>query len=484
MVIWSVAAGNAVLGRPAPIMTLVHAAWHEHDVGSWLLCVGLLWNLLLAFQVMAAWQSASLPRQRRVCLVCALIGLAVLGASVLPGAGNLTPKSFATAQVLAAAFLLIPFMPAIRRAVSAARRHHGRRSIKRSLAYYLVLTVALTLYSLLILTTPFYQGTYYDGWRVTFFILYGAFFILGFPIIRMMSGVRGQGDLRRDRIGFVLVGLWQYVCAGGRRRAGPPAAIRFLLSRPSLKALRESLVKAFFLPVMTVSYFAVCNALAQKIHGFRTTTESHGLAAARQLIPGLRDGILLVDVGIAVIGYLATLAWLGTRVRSVERTFSGWGVALICYPPFNALAGTTLLQGYEAAPLLGSNAALGTVLVDVSDFAARLSPALDLLELVLFAFYGWATMSLGLRFSNLTNRGTVAAGPYAFIRHPAYTAKVTGWWIVLLRFPVTAGSLFGLILWSVVYLLRALTEERHLSQDADYRSYREVVRWRFLPRVL
>src|SRR3546814_10067667 len=36
---------------------------------------------------------------------------------------------------------------------------------------------------------------------------------------------------------------------------------------------------------------------------------------------------------------------------------------------------------------------------------------------LLTAVYSWATMAFGIRFSNLTHRGVITHGPYAFTRH-------------------------------------------------------------------
>jgi protein-S-isoprenylcysteine O-methyltransferase Ste14 len=41
--------------------------------------------------------------------------------------------------------------------------------------------------------------------------------------------------------------------------------------------------------------------------------------------------------------------------------------------------------------------------------------------------------------------------------------------------------LLGFIL---IYVLRAWTEERHLSQDPDYIDYKKLVRWWFIPRLI
>jgi protein-S-isoprenylcysteine O-methyltransferase Ste14 len=107
--------------------------------------------------------------------------------------------------------------------------------------------------------------------------------------------------------------------------------------------------------------------------------------------------------------------------------------------------------------------------------------------------YAWATLALGLRASNLTNRGIVTTGPYRWIRHPAYVAKNLSWWIgatpLFLKFACTdprrlVPAILGTAAWSGIYVLRALTEERHLGSDPDYQAYRSRVRWRFIPRLV
>jgi protein-S-isoprenylcysteine O-methyltransferase Ste14 len=106
----------------------------------------------------------------------------------------------------------------------------------------------------------------------------------------------------------------------------------------------------------------------------------------------------------------------------------------------------------------------------------------------------WASAALGFKGSNLTHRGIVAHGPYAFIRHPAYICKNTAWWIGSL--PIfaqgfeqswTAGvlALLSMASWSAIYLMRALTEEDHLKRvDGEYAAYMARVRYRFIPGVV
>ena len=106
-----------------------------------------------------------------------------------------------------------------------------------------------------------------------------------------------------------------------------------------------------------------------------------------------------------------------------------------------------------------------------------------LLSLPAFALYAASTAVFGLRFSNLTHRGILTRGPYAWIRHPAYLGKNLAWWAENLANFASPIQAFYLLACNAIYVLRALTEERHLRLDPDYRAYCEKVRWRFIPGV-
>ena len=98
----------------------------------------------------------------------------------------------------------------------------------------------------------------------------------------------------------------------------------------------------------------------------------------------------------------------------------------------------------------------------------------------LSAVYAWATVAFGFRFSNLTHRGIITNGPYAWTKHPAYVSKNLFWWFAVLPFLATSGNpvdmirnSFVLLVVTGVYYWRARTEERHLMADPAYREYAE-----------
>jgi len=100
----------------------------------------------------------------------------------------------------------------------------------------------------------------------------------------------------------------------------------------------------------------------------------------------------------------------------------------------------------------------------------------------LWGIFVWASVSLGFKASNLTNRGIVRSGPYQYVRHPAYVAKLMIW--ILQGVFFAQFGIFILLGFIVIYVLRAWTEERHLSRDSDYLAYKQSVRWWFIPGVI
>ena len=184
----------------------------------------------------------------------------------------------------------------------------------------------------------------------------------------------------------------------------------------------------------------------------------------------LTELLFLVDVQIAMVGYLLTLKPLDAHIRSANPHLAGWVAALICYPPFILMGqGSPLDYHYGAA--------------DWSFWLAGWPQALlwawGGMLVVLTAIYAWATVAFGLRFSNLTYRGVLTNGPYAWTRHPAYLSKNLFWWLSTLPFLVTTHNvndavrntvILGLV--SAVYWWRAKTEEAHLlAEDVKYREY-------------
>jgi len=177
--------------------------------------------------------------------------------------------------------------------------------------------------------------------------------------------------------------------------------------------------------------------------------------------------MFVIDVAFATAGYILTMRPLDSHIRSATPYAAGWTAALICYPPFVLMNEGGVLDYHPGSAdwtywfaghpwVLGG---LGAVLV------------------ALTGIYAWATIAFGIRFSNLTHRGILTHGPYAWSRHPAYLSKNLFWWLSGLPFLATTGWVEGLrnaaimACVSGVYYWRARTEERHLGADPAYQEY-------------
>jgi protein-S-isoprenylcysteine O-methyltransferase Ste14 len=235
-----------------------------------------------------------------------------------------------------------------------------------------------------------------------------------------------------------------------------------------------TLIKLFYIPLMlqfTIGNFSHLIFLVQShIQNPERMGLSFFVVFNNSIYPFILTSFFFIDTVFFLFGYMIYSDSLGNEIRSVETTFLGWVTTLLCYPPFNSIMFTVFPAEHNDYPDFGS---------------PELTFALRMIMLVFLMFYTLATINLGWKCSNLTNRGIVSKGVYAWVRHPAYAAKNLFWLLSLL--PIVFYNPFA-IFYSIgimlIYVLRALTEERHLSADPDYRSYCEKVKFRFIPKVI
>lgn len=230
--------------------------------------------------------------------------------------------------------------------------------------------------------------------------------------------------------------------------------------------LRAWAVKGFFLAFM---FSIVPGGFGDVVRWARTDLLSDPVALASWLI----SFMFVIDVAFATVGYLLTMKPLDAHIRTANPHMQGWVAALICYPPFVLMVEGGVL--YYQVGTWGDNS--WHHWLDGSPVLLSLWGGVLVL---LTAAYAWATVAFGLRFSNLTHRGVITNGPYAFTKHPAYLAKNSYWWLATLPFLVTTDNMVDavrntvtLALVSGVYYWRARTEEKHLSSDPAYIAYAE-----------
>jgi len=229
-------------------------------------------------------------------------------------------------------------------------------------------------------------------------------------------------------------------------------------------------VKLFFIPLMipwTVEFAFVIKGML-----FDTTKTYSSFVVYFNKYLFLLISYLIGFVALLYysFGYLIESSYLNNKIKSVEPTIFGWAVTLICYPLFITFV-------LIAIPFYTN---------DMAFFKNQeITFIVRIFLLLVMTFKIWSIAALGAKCSNLTNRGIVTKGPYKWVRHPHYLAKLIVWWVTLIpAFALYDFWIIGtMVFWTVIYILRAVTEENHLLADEDYVAYCSQVKWRFIPYI-
>jgi protein-S-isoprenylcysteine O-methyltransferase Ste14 len=270
--------------------------------------------------------------------------------------------------------------------------------------------------------------------------------------------------------GYIAIGFMRRWLSGARAwlnrfpDSGPwsePA-----ISTSERNSLLFLLLKFFYLPMMIQFVLGNWHALAVLWWSYSGVMLMPRLEAFNNfVVPCVLDVFFIIECAFYAFGYAVESPRCRNVIKSIDPTVFGWAVTLACYPPFNGFV-NNYASWYTSDDPPFTNPALAC--------------AAKSIVLLCFAIYVWGAFSLGAKCSNLSNRGIVTTGAFAYVRHPAYAAKNLAWWIALL--PVlSVPAALSMTFWSFMYFLRAITEERHLSQDPDYREYCRKVPYRFVP---
>lgn len=323
---------------------------------------------------------------------------------------------------------------------------------------------------------------YYNAWFRMIDILWKVFLWGGFPYIFLTKVVKHDSVADYSDFSSVLFrALPNFLFRPGRSNNG----VNF--SSNDWRVMRGFIIKLFFLPLMTVFFVDQFPHLVSNIRYINNelvSEISNGIYSHAQFNVDFFNisvaAIFSVDVALAWCGYGISSRWLNNQSRSIESTFLGWFVCLVCYPPFQMFLGLYVTTPSESDILKISNEWVVTIFTGMMVLS--------------YLIYLLSTICLGLRFSNLSNRGIVRTGVYKYVRHPAYASKNMAWWFVMFPFiiynleasglHVAIMQVLALMLMTWIYYLRALTEERHLSQDEGYIEYCQNVKYRFLPKLI
>ncbi len=247
---------------------------------------------------------------------------------------------------------------------------------------------------------------------------------------------------------------WGRLCLGRWRGRDGQTLKTFLLGW---------VIRAFFLPLMVSGFYDV-------IGWVMTNPVGGGFDNAFGTVAWFFKVAVFADLAFVSIGYVVTLRLLDNHIRSVNPLVIGWLVALICYQPFWSVI---------ANQYLSYNDGFGwwDWLKDDSVLLYAWAGLMVLANIL----WVWANMTFGLRFSNLTHRGILTNGPYRWTKHPSYIAKNIYWWLLSVPFISLTSwedalrNCLLLLVVNAIYVARARTEERHLSEDLTYVAYAEWI---------
>jgi len=146
------------------------------------------------------------------------------------------------------------------------------------------------------------------------------------------------------------------------------------------------------------------------------------------------------------------------KAQLVDRSVAAAVMTLV------SVAGPPLLRASGMAPL-------------IPDVATAMVSALGLVLVLV------GKMTLGRSFGLVpANRGVVVRGPYTFVRHPIYTGYLITHVAFLVANP-TPWNIAVILIADTALIVRALMEERVLSEDAEYQGYCQRVGWHLVPGV-
>lgn len=271
-------------------------------------------------------------------------------------------------------------------------------------------------------------------------------------------------------ISFLLIAFSEYIL--GEKKDG---TYQFGL----LVTFRHNLVnwKVFGLGVLewlARSFFLIINF-----------TSATALFSAFRINPAFLTGnfisdILLLKTFIFAIllftilpGYSFSSRLIGTDVKKVDTTWFAWVITIICYQPFSEVVFHQLLAYYPQTEMINGL----PVWVDLLLFSQVLLYTFAVLILLNELFHLWAESTMGIRASNLTNRGIITTGPFAITKHPVYLSKCFGWALLYIPFfngeNLSQSFFYGLMFLLIcgIFIGRSLSEERLLATDVNYVKY-------------
>lgn len=367
-------------------------------------------------------------------------------------------------------------------AVNFARQHRGLsiffvdkkpnypKLIKKSIARYFVWLIIIATAYLFYSSEPYYSTDTYRMNTVFFEYLLKIYVVAGLPYF-FITGIFKASRIEDYYDPAVrLIHMSKQFFVRILRGDNASSVGRVFVNKYNRKVLLNLVMRTYFIPVMVVQIYT--NMTYSLLY---TSNDFYGFDVLA-IMYWITTSLWLMDVINASLSYGIESRWIENRSRSIDMTFSGWAVCLMCYAPLNNVTG----ELFFFAPNLVTHNTADLVIENIHFLYIAKG-----VEIFLLACHIYTDVSLGPSIANITLKKLQTRGFYGLVRHPGTTLKLAFWLTQSVIYKgfwnVKVIGHFGM--WAIIYALRALTEERHLSHYEEYRAYRQKVKHRFIPKI-
>lgn len=345
---------------------------------------------------------------------------------------------------------------------------HWPHLVRKALARFIVWLVIILVGGVLYRNLPYYSGNNFQANFSFFSQLLDVYLVLGMPyfIVTLIFKSSRKEDFYDPAIRIIhiikQITIQLFVNNDNKR------PFRVLRNTYNRKVLLNLIMRAYFIPIMIIQ------VLGNILYSLNMVERIYSNQHILNILYLTATILWLTDIINAALNYCLESRWLENRSRSIDLTLGGWLVCFCCYEPLNMATGFL----FPFAPFVATHNPQDLLLASTNFLIA-----IKIIEIIALSAHVYSDVSLGPSIVNITLKKLQTRGPYGIVRHPGTTSKLTMWLLQSMFYKQfwSIKMIYGYFMWAVIYVLRALTEERHLKKYPEYRQYMKKVKHRFIP---
>lgn len=348
------------------------------------------------------------------------------------------------------------------------KKIHWPILLRKAAARYVVWLVVISSALLLYRNLPHYNTEKFQANFMFLSQLINVYLLLGLPyfLITLIFKSSRREDFYDPAVR--LLHMAKQLTLGLIKEERNKSAYLALRNKYNRKVLLNLLMRAYFVPIMIIQVLGTTLSNLDLIHQLQTEGQILAFLYFATTV------LWLMDIVNASLSYSMESRWLENRSRSIDMTLTGWLVCFCCYEPLNQITGYL----FPFAPFVATQNPQDLILP-----SANFLITTKVIEVIFLCGHIYSDVSLGPSIANVTFKKLQTRGPYGLVRHPGTTTKLSFWLMQSIFYKQfwTLKIIYGYAMWAIIYVSRALTEERHLKRYPEYREYMKKVKYRFFP---